>query len=146
MSNLATAFKQEIARVARRELRAEIDALKAAAARQRAAAAEVRREQVAMHRELAVLRKQVKVLTSNAAEQGGGKLLRFSPERLVAARKKLGLSARQLGLLIGVNEASIYAWESGKGRPGQEQLQSISAVRKLGLRALRARLAELESE
>ncbi len=146
MSNLATAFKQEIARVARRELRAEIDALKAAAARQRAAAAEVRREQVAMHRELAVLRKQVKVLTSNAAEQGGGKQLRFSPERLGAARKKLGLSARQLGLLIGVNEASIYAWESGKGRPGQEQLQSISAVRKLGLRALRARLAELESE
>ncbi|MFM8575649.1 MAG: helix-turn-helix domain-containing protein, partial [Limnohabitans sp.] len=56
-------------------------------------------------------------------------------------RKKLGLSAAEMGQLIGVSPQSIYHWETGKTRPRASQLEAIAAVRKLGKREVAARLS-----
>jgi DNA-binding transcriptional regulator YiaG len=65
---------------------------------------------------------------------------RFSAKRLAAQRQKLGLSAGDMGALIGVSAQTIYNWEAEKSRPRQSQLASIAAVRKMGKRAIKAQL------
>ena len=57
-----------------------------------------------------------------------------------ALRKKLGLSATDMGKLIGVSGQSVYHWETGKTKPRANQLQAIAAVRKMGKRAVAAKL------
>jgi len=51
--------------------------------------------------------------------------------KFATLRKKLALSAVQMGQLIGVSAQSIYHWEAGKSRPRASQLPAISAARKL---------------
>lgn len=145
MSNFAKLLKDEISRVARKEQRGETTALKKASANYRS-------EIAALKRRLAALEQQVKRLAKTstrtagavaaaAAEEGeDGPRLRFSAARLRARREKLGLSAGDMGTLVGVSGQTIYNWETGKARPRASQLQAIAAVRKLGKREAAAKL------
>lgn len=56
---------------------------------------------------------------------------RFSPAWLKTHRTKLGLSAEDYALLVGVYKITIYNWEKGKSKPRQEQLASLVAVRRI---------------
>jgi len=67
--------------------------------------------------------------------------LRFRVGGFASLRKKLGLSAAEMGKLVGVSAQSVYHWETGKSRPRASQLASIAAVRKLGKREVAARLS-----
>lgn len=49
--------------------------------------------------------------------------------------------AAEMGKLLGVPAQSVYHWETGKTKPRNSQLQSIAAVRKMGKRAVAAKLA-----
>lgn len=60
--------------------------------------------------------------------------LRFSAKGLAAQRSRLGLSAAQMGLLLGVSGQSIYKWEAGKARPRASQLPAIVQLKKIGKR------------
>ena len=140
MPNVASVLKDEIARVARKELRAEIEPLKRASSQYRSSIA-------AMKREIATLQKQLKKasLAPATAQEGDdgeatGTRRRFSPARLAAHRQKLGLSAAEYGQLVGVSGQSIYKWEQGGARPRAAQLESLAKVRSLGKREARARL------
>ena len=59
-----------------------------------------------------------------------------------ALRKKLGLSATDMGKLIGVSGQSVYHWETGKTKPRASQLLAISAVRKMGKKEVAAKLSQ----
>jgi DNA-binding transcriptional regulator YiaG len=67
--------------------------------------------------------------------------LRFRVAGFANLRKKLGLSAAEMGKLMGVSAQSVYHWETGKSRPRAAQLAAIAAVRKLGKREVAQRLA-----
>ena len=135
MTNIASALRSEISRVARKEVRAEIDSLKKASAQYRGAIAKLRREVAALHKQLK------NAGTAAAAESRAAKTVeantarRFSSTRLAAHRAKLGLSAAAYGKLVGMSGATIFHWEQGKSRPNDEQLQRLAAVRALGKRA-----------
>jgi DNA-binding transcriptional regulator YiaG len=142
MPNVASVLKDEIARVARKELRAEVEPLKRASAQHRSSIA-------ALKREIASLQKQLKnasrlsAKTQDVADgEAEGPRRRFSAARLAAHRKKLGLSAAEYGKLAGVSGQSIYKWEQGGTRPRAAQLESLAKVRALGKREARARLEE----
>jgi len=47
-----------------------------------------------------------------------------------------------MGKLLGVSAQSVYHWETGKTKPRVSQLAAIAAVRKLGKRAVAAKLGE----
>ena len=144
MPNIAAVIKQEISRLARKEVRSETDALKKLAAQQRTALATLRRELLALRREVAGLGRRVPK-TSNqhgSPGDGDGKKLRFSAARLAAHRQKLGLSAKDYGLLAGVSGLTIYKWESGNVRPRPAQLAGLSAVRGIGKREAMRRLEQ----
>jgi DNA-binding transcriptional regulator YiaG len=70
---------------------------------------------------------------------------RFSAKGLSAHRKRLGLSAGDLGLLIGASPQSIYNWESGKARPHRKFLPTLVALRTVGKRETLAHLEALKS-
>lgn len=68
---------------------------------------------------------------TKVVEESGQKQHRFSAKRLSAHRVRLGISAAQMGKLLGVSALSVYHWESGKIRPRARYLESISALSKL---------------
>lgn len=128
-------LKSEISRIARKEVRAEIDTLKKASAQYRSAIAQLRRVVSHLNKKL----KQVErtALSSSRVEprQDGETARRFSATRLAAHRVKLGLSAAAYGKLVGMSGATVYLWEQGKSRPNAEQLLRLAAVRNLSRRA-----------
>jgi DNA-binding transcriptional regulator YiaG len=142
MPNIASILKSEIARIARKEMRAETDSLKKASTQYRSTIAVLKRQVAALERELKQLSKGVKREAPAVAEPSDGKI-RYSAKRLADHRAKLGLSAKDYGALIGVSPLSIYKWEGGDVRPRDKQLRAIAAVRKLGKREAAARLEEL---
>jgi DNA-binding transcriptional regulator YiaG len=147
MSTFADQLKSEIARIAKKEVRSEIQALKKASAVYRG-------EIAALKRRIARLEAQVKKLGKGAgrakvlenAEEDSGAALRFRVAGFGALRKKLGISAADMGKLLGVSAQSVYHWETGKTKPRASQLAAISAVRKMGKKAVAAKLAGSEAE
>jgi len=144
MPNIASILKTEISRVARKEVRAEIETLKKASVAHRASIAELRRQVNALEKELRrVAKSATRSATARAldSEATTGTKRRFSATRLAAHRAKLGLSAASYGQLVGVSGQTIYHWEQGKARPRAAQLESLAAVRDLGAREVAERLS-----
>ncbi len=144
MANFASTLKNEIARVARRELRAELQGLKKASASYRSEIARLKRRVAALEqqvRRLAV-RPRREAPAAAAAEESDQKL-RFSAKGLASQRKRLGLSAEAFGALIGASGQSVYKWESGKIRPRARHLPRIAELRAMGKREAAARLQAL---
>lgn len=145
MPNIASVFKEEIARIARKEVRRDTASLKKAATTYRSDIAALKRRTQELER---ALRRALKggPRAAAAAESAGddGHALRFRSKGLASLRAKLGLSARECGLLLGVSGQSIYLWESGRARPSRASLEGIAALRKLGKREAAARLEALQ--
>lgn len=140
--NLATALKSEITRLARKEQKAETQALKNSLTQHRS-------EIASLKRRISDLERMVKQLakTSPSAQPSRSKVLadegqrfRFSAKGLASHRQKLGLSAEQYGSLIGVSGQSIYKWENEKAAPRAAQLAKLVSIRGLGKREALARL------
>jgi len=143
MPDITSILKAEISRVARKEVRAEIETLKKASTSHRSAIADLRRQVVALEKELRRVSKgttrQAAAATPDDANDSDTKR-RFSATRLAAHRAKLGLSAANYGALVGVSGQTIYHWEQGKARPRAAQLESLASVRSLGAREIAERL------
>lgn len=139
MANLATALKEEISRLARKELKSEADALKKASSRYRSDIAELKRKVVDLERLLARATKAGGLGTAAVKENGK---VRFSPKGIKIMRDKLGLSQGRLAEILGVSLPTIGNWESGKTRPKPDQIQAIATLKKTGKRELKARLSE----
>ena len=137
MANLASVLKTEIARLARKETRAQLDPL-------RKANAGYRRDIAALKREVAGLSRQLKAASKPARqaqdEPGEGRRLRFQAKGLKSHREKLGLSAAEYGRLAGVSAQSIYNWEAGKSTPRQSQVEALAGLRGVGKREAARRL------
>lgn len=145
MANLASMLKSEIARVARRELRAELQGLKKASASYRGEIARLKRRVAALERQvkrLAAGSRREAAATADEAQDADQKL-RFSAKGLASQRKRLGLSAEAFGALIGASGQSVYKWESGRIRPRASHLPRIAELRTIGKREAAARLEAL---
>ena len=144
MSTFATQLKNEIGRLAKKEVRAETASIKKANSQYRADIA-------ALKRRLTQLESQIKKsITQSPMPQKvlseSKENLRFRVDGFAKLRKKLGLTANEMGALIGVSGQSIYKWEQGKAKPRASQLQAIAAARKMGKRDVAAKLAGSSTE
>lgn len=143
MNSLTNALKSEIARVARKELKDELLALRKATTAHRSEIAGLKRELKSLRSQLKANEKVVKsVAPAGKAEPAAkpGRKVRFSAEAFSAQRDKLGLTQAQMAELLGASALSVYKWESGKVQPRAAQLARILAIRKLGKREAAARL------
>jgi DNA-binding XRE family transcriptional regulator len=145
MANLATAIREEVSRLARKEIRSEVAALKKHSAQYRRDIAALKRTVQQQTREIAVLRKALvrnhkRRIDASTDEQPQ---VRFSPIWLKKHRAKLGLSAENYAKLVEVSPLSIYHWESGKTTPREQQKAKLAQVRSLGKREALRLLDEL---
>lgn len=146
MSTFANQLKSEISRLAKKEVRAEVQALKKASANYRSEIAALKKRLAGLEAQLKKRAKGKVSAAATASEEGEGASLRFRVEGFASLRKKLGLSAVDMGKLLGVSAQSVYHWETGKTKPRASQLQAISAARKMGKKAVAAKLAEGQAE
>lgn len=136
---IANALKSEIQRIARKEIRSQI--------------AVTRRAAIQHRRDIALLKRQIKSIEqanralrrnhSDSADQAAGAATRYSAKGLRSLRARLGLSAHNLGRLLGVGGQSVYNWEQQKSVPRPAQRQAIAAMRGLSKRTAQAKLEAL---
>lgn len=141
MPNIAALLKTEISRVARKEVRAETQSLKKAAASYRSEISGLKKRIQVLEQELRRVTKAARKTTATAhviAEPSPA--MRFSAKGLASQRKRLGLSAADCGLLLGASGLSVYKWESGQSRPRAKFLPAIAAFRSVGKKEAAARL------
>jgi DNA-binding XRE family transcriptional regulator len=130
MTTFATQLKSEIARIAKKEVRLETQQLKKSSTQYRSDIA-------ALKRNITSLETTIKKLSKGypkpalKVDQEPTTPLRFRAGGFATLRKKLKLSAEQMGKLLGVSAQSVYHWEAEKSRPRASQLPAIAAARKL---------------
>jgi DNA-binding transcriptional regulator YiaG len=143
MANIGTLLKQEISRLCRREVRREVETIKRASTAYRHEIAALKRQVIALERKSAVLVKRTAAI-DNAAPTLPDRPVRFVAKGLRSLRTRLGVSAKQFALLLGVSEQSVYNWETKKATPRKEQLAAIIGMRDLGKREAQQRLDALK--
>ena len=144
MPNLAAALREEITRLARKEIKKETGPLRKASAQYRRDIAELKRQVASLDKQVAFLKKQIVSDARNgsagnkeaAAKDAEG--IRFSAAWVKKHREKIGFSQKDYGVLVGVSSLTVYNWESERTRPRQEQLVALAAVRKMGMREAEA--------
>jgi len=141
MPNISNLLKQEIGRLARREIKQQTASLHKAAAIYRRDIAALKRHVAALERKTKAQDKVLEKTIPVVAEPDTA--LRFRADGFKTLRKKLGLSAEQIAKLLGVSGQSVYAWETKRSSPRRAQLPAIAALRKLGKREAAKRLQEL---
>ena len=135
MANLGAVLKNEISRLARKEIRSQTDALKKANNSHRRDIAELKREVAMLQRAL----KQVVKAAPTKGRDDQSSPTRFTAKGLRTLRSRLGLSAVDFGKLAGASAQSIYHWEAGKTVPRKSQQVVLAELRGLGKREARAK-------
>jgi DNA-binding transcriptional regulator YiaG len=144
MPNIAAVLKDEIRRLARKEVKTHLTKTRRATVRYRSDIAKLKRTVKLQERKLALLEAhQAKEPAAQAAPEELAAGSRFSPRSVRAQRKRLKLSAQQYAKLIGVSPQSIYLWERGEVRPKQTQFARLISARSLGRREALARLSQV---
>lgn len=141
MANIGALLKSEITRLARKEVKAQTDALRKSAVASRRDIAALKRQAADLQRQLASVTKVSD--RTKSTEVTEPTKARFSAKGLKSHRAKLGLSAGDYGRLAGVSGQSVYNWEAGKAVPRQSQVVALLALRGLGKREAIARLEQM---
>lgn len=116
MSTFVNQLKAEISRLAKKEVRAEVQAAKKAAVSHRSEIAALKRRVAMLESALKKHDKVAKPVADTGSDDEPSSL-RFRQAGFANLRKKLGVSAAEMGKLLGVSAQSVYHWEAGKSKP-----------------------------
>ncbi len=144
MANFTQTFRDEVLRLARKEVKTNNEVLKRSSAQYRRDIAELKRQITDLQKRVSFLERQESKRVSKPAPEQDPDQIRFSPRWLRSHREKLDLSAENYGKLIGVTGQSIYMWEHGKTKPRKAQLAKLAGIRGIGKREALSRLELLE--
>jgi DNA-binding transcriptional regulator YiaG len=140
MPNIAAVLKDEIRRLAKKEVKTQVGTTKTAVVQYRRDIAMLKRLLCQQEREIKRLKQQH---GQPQVEEEPLDSVRFSARSVKSQRSRLGLSAADYGKLVGVSGLTIYNWEHEKARPRKAQLVSLVSVRGIGKREALKKLAEL---
>jgi len=144
MPNIAVVLNEEIRRLAKKEIKAQVGKTQRAAVQYRRDIAKLKRLVGQQEREINYIKKKVQQQQDQSQpteDQLEG--VRFSARSVKAQRQRLGLSAADYGRLVGVSGLTIYNWEHDKARPRKAQLAALVTVRGIGKREALTKLTEL---
>ena len=127
MPNIATVLKDEIRRLAKKEVKVNTSTTKGAVGQFRRDIAKLKRLVQTQQREIAFLKTQEQKRLGQPPIKEEDELegVRFSARSVRAQRQRLGLSRADYAKLVGVSPMTVYNWESGKSRPRKEQLAAL---------------------
>lgn len=149
MPNVMTVLKDEIVRLARKEVRGTTEPL-------RGSVAAVRKSLSDLSKRVSVLERELKRLAAGSAASSAevptvdeeAPKARITAKGVRSLRKKLGLTRKAFGALLGVSEQNIYLWERKEGplRVREATRRAILDVRDIGTREAQARLAASDAK
>ena len=147
MGKLESTIKSEIERLAKREihkvsvpLKRDVRSLKITVSQLRKAVLPLQRFAADQQKELAKREIRLEVSPEELKKS------RFSPRLIKTLRKKLGITQKELAILVGVSLGAVHFWEIGKFTPKAEKKAALAALRKLGRTEVKKLLAQKTSE
>jgi DNA-binding transcriptional regulator YiaG len=148
MPNIAKVLREEIQRLAKRQVKGELSSLKRDNVRLKKSVAELRRQIAALDatsRELA--KKVTPVVASKEIEAAAEQAARLRPtsKSLKKLRSRLGLTQAQFGQLLGVSGQAVVQWgtKGGRVRMRKTTLAALARIQNIGKREARRRLDEI---
>lgn len=147
MPNIAKLLKDEIQRIARKEIKSSASELHKSNVSLKKILAEQRKQVTAMKQEIRQLKKlqgKQKKAEPQAASETAEKL-RFSAKGIRSLRSKLKLSQADFAKLVGVSSLAVYQWERKEGKLALRQATKakLAEIRGLGRRDALKRIEEI---
>ena len=143
MPNIATVLKEEISRLARKEIREQTGALKKASTQHRRDIAALKREVGQLQRQVALMERNVLARPAETPSTVATARVRFTAAGLRSQRKRLGLTAAEYASLVDVTPQSIYNWEREVATPRKQQVVALAALRGIGKKEVQAQLRQV---
>lgn len=146
MGKIESVMREEIARLARKEIRQAVEPLRKENRELKRRVVKLEKLATPIHRE--IKKKTEAKLESMAdlrAPEEEVKAARISPAWVQNLRMKLNLSQPELASLIGVSASAVRTWEYGTSVPRGQRREALVALRKLGRRDV-IRLLEAQEE
>lgn len=148
MPDVAGVLKEEISRLARKEIRQSVDPLKKQVVELRGRLREAERS-------IARLVKSTRKAVAAVAEQRGvivpgpdgdvaGRPVRITADSVRKHRERLRLTQAEMAALLGVATHSVHRWEKGQVSPRGASREAFAALRGMGVREARERLEGME--
>ena len=142
MPNLNPILKEEIVRLAKREINQQVKALKSQLVEMRKTAREQRRRIEQLEKELAGKADKERVIAPRTvSEEDDVRVPRGSVRK---HRERLGLSQREMALLLDVSTLTVSNWETERSSPSGKNKLGFAELRKMGAREVWNRLERLE--
>jgi DNA-binding transcriptional regulator YiaG len=108
-------LQSEIARVARREIKKELDPIRRVNASQRKYIADLRRELSDLQKEIKRLEKE-REKADQAPQGDADQRFRITGRGVLSLRKRLGLTQVDFARLAGITQQTVVRWEKTEGR------------------------------
>ncbi len=127
-------LQSEIARVARKEIKKELDPIKRVNAQQRKYIADLRREIGDLQKEVKRLQKELGTEKPVAQEEPEQRFW-ITGKGVLAIRKRLGLTQIAFAELVGVTQQTVVRWEKTEGKValrGEAVQTRLQEVRSMG--------------
>jgi DNA-binding transcriptional regulator YiaG len=148
MPNIAKVLREEIQRLAKRQVRAALRPVRRDTVRLKKNVAELRRQMTTLNRTSRELVKTVTPVvaikeTEKAMERAA--TLRPTSTGLKKLRARLGLTQAQFGKLLGVSGQAVVRWASQEGRIRMRKttLSALAGIQTIGKRDAWRRLGEM---
>ena len=139
MNTFSNAFRAEVVRMARKELKPELQGMRKAITGHRSEIAALKREVKNLTSQLKVTQRKTKVV-SVAAPSDQPKVSKravreefvFAPGMLTQMRTALGATQNEMAALLAVTPLSYSRWEKGLAQPRTKQLAKIEELARMG--------------
>ena len=148
MPNIGVLLKDEIRRLAKKEVRAVVLPLKKKVAELTRTNAALKKKVPILEKAVARLEKEAEARQLQAVREGEKEVegVRIGPRSVAAQRKRLQLTRAEFGSLAGVSANTIYLWETGEVSPREKSRAVLVGLRKLGAREAKKLLAAEKPE
>ena len=144
MPTLAALLKEEISKIARKEVQDQVRELKQTVRAQRDAIARLEKQlgsaKAKTATKPAAAKPAAKVRKASAGDKR--KQLRIAPNTIKKHRKRLKLSQAELGQLLNVSTNTVLRWEAGTSKPRSKHLPGLDQLRTISKRELKKQLGE----
>ena len=145
MPSIATLLREEISKIARKEVRDQVRALKQTVREQRDAIALLQKQIGSAKAKAATKSAAAKPAAKTRKPAGDGdrrKQLRIAPNTIKKHRKRLKLSQADLGEILNVSTNTVLRWEAGTSKPRRKHLPELDQLRTISMRELKKKLSK----
>ena len=144
MPDVASVLKQEITRLARKEVAARTARQSKQIKGLKDTVRDLKQQVAALTQAVSRLSKVTSPQLSPPEPPEDLASVRITPGSIRKHRKRLGLSQTEMGQLLKVVRITIARWEAGKARPRGESRAAVAQLRGMGVREARALLESMK--